>query len=60
MELTFENYTESLKTATRFEVKTIHDVVFTYDGGRLSVWVNGEKVFETFYAGNDFSVQVTK
>jgi hypothetical protein len=60
MELIFENYAESLKTSTNFEAETILDVVFTYDGGRLSIWVNGEKVFETFYAGNDFSVQVTK
>ncbi len=33
-------------------------VEFTYDGGRLHVYVNGKEVLHSDLAGNDFSVLI--
>ena len=38
----------------------ITDFEVSYDGGRLTVYVNGEEVFYTALAGNDFTITVSQ
>jgi hypothetical protein len=38
----------------------VKSISFSYDGGRLNVFINGEEVYSSMSAGNDFNIQLTK
>lgn len=36
----------------------VKDISIGYDGGRLSIFINGKEVYVNMCAGNDFSVDI--
>ena len=62
MQVEFEGYDSNHSTNLDLDLGQlkIENVYFSYDGGRLSVMVNGETVLETAFAGNSFSVSIDK
>lgn len=36
------------------------EIHFTYDGGRLNVYIDNKEVFSSMLAGNDFSLNLAK
>lgn len=60
MQVEFEGYDSNHSTNLDLGQLKIENVYFSYDGGRLSVMVNGETVLATALAGNSFSVSIDK
>ena len=54
----FESYDNNEDVNKEIDVTKIKSVSFSYDGGRLHVYVNDEEVIEEMGAGNDIYVSI--
>ncbi|MNQ73077.1 hypothetical protein D3C85_878000 [compost metagenome] len=62
MSITFNNYDYTYDGSEDVDFKfpdEVKEVSFSYDGGRVSVYINGEQVFYTTLGGNDCCVTLT-
>lgn len=60
--ISFKDREYGASCAGEVEIKleqTLETVSFSYDGGRLSVCINGKQEFYTMMAGSDCSVDVS-
>jgi len=57
--LVFVSYDSNLKEEKQVEIpEKINNIYFSYDGGRLSININGKEIFYTAFAGNDCAVTI--
>lgn len=54
----FESYDNNEAQRQELNIRGIESVSFSYDGGRLHVYVNGKEILENMGAGNDIYVSV--
>jgi hypothetical protein len=53
----FEHHnSDHVEEAKNAKIKEDSCISFSYDGGRLNIYVDGEEVYSSMLAGNDFSV----
>ena len=59
--INFESYDNGRHTTNDvFVAKPFENMEISYDGGRFSIYINGEQHYYTSLAGNDFSVTIEK
>ena len=56
----FRNYGDGNEESAEYSIPSkVTEIGFTYDGGRVTVIVNGDIVFSTALGGTDFAVDIT-
>ena len=55
----FENYREQGDSSSVFTMpEKVNSISVNYDGGRLSIYINGKEAYQNSCAGDDFSVEL--
>lgn len=58
--ISLTNFNDNSKTRIAYTLPPAYSVSFTYEGGRLYVYVDNKLIFETMSAGDDFSIELNK
>ncbi len=57
--VTYQSYSDHVEQITEEKLpEKVESIFVSYDGGRLSISINGKDFYDNMCASNDFSVEI--